>query len=139
MRNILRFVAAILLAFAGSFSSANSAPVSVTYSVSGAPGAYIYDFSVTNNINISGNAPLYFFGVQIGNTDIVASPSGWSANAYDTPWSNASYGGSSTSYDNVWCCTGSIALGQTLSGFEVESTAAAPLSSVPWFAMASTY
>jgi hypothetical protein len=134
---MLRFVAVTLLALAGSFSAANSAPVGVTYSVSGAPGDYVYDFSVTNNVG--GNASLYFFGVQIGNTDVVSSPGGWSANSYDTPWSNGGYGGSSTSYDNVWCCGGQIAVGQTLSGFEVESTAAAPVSSVPWFAYANIY
>ena len=71
-------------------------------------------------------------------TDIVGSPAGWSYEPADNPWSNAGAGGSSTTYDNPWCCTfGGIAPGNTLSGFEVLDTAdAVAPTAVAWFAYA---
>jgi hypothetical protein len=46
--------------------------VDVSYTVSGSPGAWVYDFSVTNNIG--GTNRIFMFGIQLGKTDIVGSP-----------------------------------------------------------------
>jgi hypothetical protein len=115
--------------------SAAADPVGVTYTVSGSPRAWVYDFSVTNNIG--GTNDIYFFGVKIGNTDVVGSPSGWAFSQGDTRWTPNS--GSGITYDNTRCCNDStsILLGQTVSGFEVQGTSASALNSIQWFAHAA--
>jgi hypothetical protein len=124
---------AVLLAY---ISGAQANPVDVTYTVSGSPGDWILNFSVTDNLG--GTNDLYFFGVSIGSPDIVGSPTGWSVRS--GTWSNAGYGGSSTTYDNTWiagCCSPYVLPGGTLSGFEVLDTSSVAPASVQWFAWAN--
>jgi hypothetical protein len=115
-------------------------PVLVTDKVTGSPGDWTYDFSVTNNLN--GTNDIYFFGVQLATRDIVGSPPFFDPNL-QTSWDNSSRGGSSIVYNNIWlnATSGganntSIMPGQTLGGFEVTEATATPQSSVPWFAFA---
>jgi hypothetical protein len=111
-------------------------PVDVSFTVTGSANDWTYDFSVTDNLG--GANDIYFFGVALPATDIVGSPARWSYASVDNPWTNAPYGGSSTVYDNPWCCTKEgIAPGNTLSGFEVLDTAdAVAPAAVDWFAYA---
>jgi hypothetical protein len=112
---------------------AEAAPVDVTFTTSGSPGDWVYDFSVTDNLG--GTNDLYFFGVQAPAIDIINQPAGWTPG--DIPWDNSIRGGSSTVYNNNWCCNfGGITPGQTVSGFLVGDTSTTPLTSIPWFAYA---
>lgn len=117
-------------------------PISVTYTVTGAPGAYTYDFSFTNND--TGTAGIYIVGVGGLAQDITGSPAGWLQANIPPNFSNAPYGGSALIYSNVWCTGGisscnnasGINSGQSLSGFTVLDAGASILSAVPWFAYA---
>jgi hypothetical protein len=108
-------VAAMLLS-----TSALAAPVEVSVVKTGTSGAYTYDFSLTNNIG--GTNSLYFFGVDLDGT-IVGTPLTWSGSGnQNAGWTNQFYGGSTTVYPNTWCCSyGGTPIGQTTSGFRVES------------------
>lgn len=135
----LTFAIGLGLALVGGVAAATPlpvAPVDVSFTTSGSSGNWTYDFSVTNNIG--GANSIYFFGVQVGQTNVTGSPAGWGFNSYDTPWNNSPLGGSSTTYDNTWCCTfDGILNGQTLTGFEVTVNSGTALSSIRWFAFAS--
>jgi len=128
-----------MAALLGSAATAVAAPVDVSFSVTGSSGNWVYDFTIKNNLTEP--TGVYFFGVQIGQTNVTGSPAAWGFADWDIPWSNADEGGSSIVYDNVWCCatyvdnvfTG-ITPGQSLGGFEVTSNAATALTSIPWFA-----
>ena len=50
-------------------------PVDVSYTVSGSPGAWVLDFSVTNNLG--GTNSIYYLNVGLPTTSIVGSPAGW--------------------------------------------------------------
>ena len=110
-----------------------TAPVTVTDTVTGEPGSWIYDFTVTSNLPGTNN--IYFFGVQLPTTDVTGSPSGFGVWNGGGTWSNQAGGGSSTIYNDNWI-GGSIAPGGTTSGFEVTDTTATSLAQVPWFAYA---
>lgn len=129
------------LALASLAGAANAGPVTVTDSISGSAGAWVHDFSLTNNIG--GDNAIYFFGVDLAN-NIVGSPSGWAENGNDEPWNNAVYGGSNITYFNSWCCTtpgnfpgSAITTGQTASGFLVLDTGATATTAINWFAFAA--
>jgi hypothetical protein len=115
-------------------SIAVAAPV-VTFTSSGSAGSWLLDFSITNNLG--GLNDIYFFGVQAPTANVVAAPSGWNTDNYNSGWNNAPFGGSNTTYLDTWCCTmGGITSGQTLGGFSaLYNTIAAP-TSVAWFAVA---
>jgi hypothetical protein len=125
--------------------SARAFSVDVAFTVTGTPGNWIYDFSVTNNIG--GTNRIYFFDVALPQTFIAGSPDGF--NNYSgslVPFSPIGFGGSSQVYNNPWCvgtCDGSggILPGQTMSGFQVLDTSALPLELVPFvaFAFGGTY
>jgi len=128
------------LVLLGSMSVAQASSVDVSYTVSGSAGAWLYDFSFTNNIgpdigiyyvgvelNVLNQSPFYPVGWQIG------PPGGLN-------WFNN--GGSNTNYNNTWgtCadaqCTTNIDAGQNLSGFQVLDTGLTARTSVSWFALA---
>ena len=114
--------------------AASAAAVNVSYTVSGTSGAYVLDFSVNNNIAAGQN--LYFFGVKLGNRNIVGSPTGYDPNRWPW-WENSSFGGSSTRYDNVWIDTSfsHLGYGSTQSGFQVAVSDLTAPTSVQWFAV----
>jgi hypothetical protein len=97
-----------------------AAPVVVTDTVTGGPGAYTHTFSLTNNAG--GSNTLYFFGVDLSG-EITGTPESWASSGnQNANWSNAGYGGSTTNYPNTWCCSfGGTSSGTTTSGFVVES------------------
>jgi hypothetical protein len=132
---LLSFLAVGLMAV--SIAEASPIPPSVTYAVSGSANDWTIDFSVDNDTNQN----LYFFGVELPTTDVTGGPSSDWCTSCDTPWSNASGGGSSISYNNIWfleSATGSINPGDTLGGFTVlDTTDLAAPTSIPWFAYTS--
>jgi len=110
--------------------SAQANPVDVTYTVSGSPGAWSYDFSVTDNL---GTFSIYYFGVSFSADHISGSPTGW------VDWgAGSAVAEDAMNFYDVWrvnsSFTPSISPGQTLGGFDVLDTAQTPLSSVNWFA-----
>ena len=142
IRGLSGAVASVLagLALVGAVAAAQASPIDVSYTVSGSAGNWTYDFSVTNNLG--GTNDIYYFGVEMipggGGRNIAGSPPNWDPDAINSVnWSTSSYGGLNITYDNIWINVNyptSILPGQTLSGFQVGSSAATPLSSVPWFA-----
>jgi hypothetical protein len=113
------------------------APIVVTDVVTGGPGAYTHNFTLTNNIG--GTNTLYFFGVELIGT-IIGTPASWAGTENNNSgWSNSNYGGSSIVYPNTWCCaseggagTGS---GTTSTGFSILSSVGP--STINFFAFAA--
>jgi hypothetical protein len=112
----------------------------VDYTVVGAPGNWMLDFSVTNNLT---SAPLdmglFFFGVSLSDRHIVGSPIGYSGREAEIPiWDNTAFGGSSILYNNNWLSNDNniplLVPGTTLSGFQVRVTDLVAPDSVSWFA-----
>lgn len=133
----LMFIAAcvLLAAFAlGSPATASADPLGVSYTLSGGPGAWTLDFSVTNNITGAPNQDLYLFGVQVDNSSISAFPSAFVAFPSGiNPF--ATWGGANIAYNDVWTADVGAAAGfpgQTISGFDVTITSAAAPTSVEW-------
>lgn len=111
----------------------------VNFSVSGAPGAWDLNFSVTNNL-MSGEGRVYFFGVLLDTgRNIQGSPANWDPNAWPS-WDNSPYGGSNTIYNNNWINLNfnntDIAEGATQSGFIARHTGQQAPSQVRFFAYA---
>jgi len=130
-------------------ASANS--IDVGFSVSGTPGNYTLDFSVTNNAV----GDLYFFGISLPGSSTAASPSGFSDHGiwqfptmtsdfqcpslgaciqgvpiYGSTWSD---NGSSTRSSGPYFT--SLLPGTTVSGFDVHISDLVAPSSVPFFAV----
>lgn len=121
-----------------------SAPV-VSYTVTGSPGNWTLDFSVTNTLG--GANGIYFLAVELPDHNSPAWPAGWYwwSNPAST-WSNFGLGGSSTVYNNIWVAWAangagatSIPNGQTLSGFEAVVTTTDAPTSVPWSVFATYF
>jgi hypothetical protein len=142
--------AALICVFAAPVAKAD--PVDVSYAVSGSAGAWLLDFSVTNNLG--GTNDVYFFGIKAAEkaaAQNVVSPPDWDPSIWPTfrP-SDWSPGGSATVYNNNWSLdifaalsdpgyaavydVSKIAPGETLSGFKLQ-LAELP-TSVAWFAYA---
>lgn len=129
---------------------ASADPVGVTYTVSGSSGAWILDFSVTNDLNVGQD--VYLFGVSLPAQDIVASPTGWTNCSIGPCFSGTTFNpgvplpsginlnGPNVTFNNYWheplgtSSSDAIASGETLSGFEVEVNSILPPTSVEWFA-----
>ena len=112
-------------------------PVSMTYTVSGTPGDYTLDFSLTNNIPAADGMAVYFFGVQLSDSGSMGVPnSDWGA--YALSWSISGEGGSSLLYNDLWASAfysgEALPSGSTLSGFTVQFTGSVVPVSVPFFA-----
>lgn len=124
----------LAVAFMGALlvAGAMAAPL-VDYTVTGTPGNYTLDFSVTNTLGPGQG--LYFFGVKLGARDIVGSPTPFDPDKWPT-WSNSDFGGSFDIYNNNWLDNNFVgfANGTTVSGFKVHVTDLSAPSSVPWFA-----
>jgi hypothetical protein len=112
-------------------------PVAVSYSVSGSPGAWSLDFTVTNQ-EIGTDQDIYLFGVLLSGPGVTGSPSAFDPMVYPT-WTNSGLGGSDLLYNNVWLDSSASSLtpGQTLSGFDVLVTDSTTPQSVPWFAIST--
>jgi hypothetical protein len=123
-------------------ATADSIPVGVSYTASGSTGAWILDFSVTNNVSTAQN--VYFFGVLLPAQKIVGAPSGFSPFLCGTGHScvffnTSGFGGPNVDWNNMWLAstlptiTG-IAFGNTLSGFDAEVNTVTAPTSAEWFA-----
>ena len=141
-RNLLRLVAfSMVLGAVTQWQPAHAAPIDVSYTVSGSPGAWVLDFSVTNNLG--GTNGIYYLSVQLPATSIVGSPAGWSYSPVDNPFTNTVYGGSSIVYNNPWLTSWPLSSnslvipsGETLSGFEAMDADLVAPTSVLWTAWA---
>jgi|SRR5579864_6006304 len=120
-------------------TSAMAAPIGVSYTVSGSAGAWILNFSVTNNIN-SGQV-VYGFGIVAPSHDVTSIPTGWQdCNGGCTSTSNnfSGIGGPNITFNDIFhtgaASSNTILFGDTLSGFEVEINSFAPPTSIEWYA-----
>ncbi len=135
------------LVLLGSMSIAQASAVDVRYTVSGSAGAWLYDFSFTNNIG--GGNEIYSVGVRLNVLNHSPGfPLGWSIGSPGgANWFNN--GGSNTNYNNTWvtCLTASCPInfvapeadinpGETTSGFKVLDIGATALTNVSWYALA---
>jgi len=117
--------------------AAQANPIDVSYTVSGTSGAYVLDFTVTNNLLAFPSQNVYFFGVDLSGRDITGSPADYDPNAWPS-WTNTSFGGSSTVYNNNWIDNiyTDLLPGSSLSGFDVQISDAVAPTAVSWFAFA---
>jgi hypothetical protein len=112
------------------FGASHANTVDVSYTVSGSPGDWTYDFSITNNIG--GTNDIYALEITPSSSSsetIIGSPSGWGIGTF-TPieWcfsSNCGFTGATN-----------LAPGQTLSGFLVQDTSLTPITSADWLVAA---
>jgi hypothetical protein len=151
--SLASFLALVALV-GGSPARANTLdPVVVTYDLSGSAGAWVLDFSVTNNIG--GSNEIYFFGVQLSSGTIIGSPNFFPGGGSGFNPSTLVEGpGPNIFYNNVWEVDNQtlvndgldyrnfvIQPGQTLGGFQLlDSNLAAP-TIISWmvFAEGGTY
>jgi hypothetical protein len=116
-------------------SDSHAGPVFVAYSVSGTPGNYDLDFSVTNNMT-AWHQNVYLFGVSLSGFDVASSPSPFFSLGATT-LNFAFYGGSNTQYNTNWQADPTqmdLFPGNTLSGFIAHDTDLVAPTAVSWFA-----
>ena len=111
-----------------------------TYTATGSAGAWDLEFTLTNNL-LPGEGDLYFFGVLLDSgRQILSTPTGWDSERFRN-WSNQSYGGSDTMYNNIWLNLYSrpddILPGGSKSGFVARSNSAAAPTSLQFFSFAA--
>jgi len=138
---------ALVVAAFSAFASASSqaSAIGVSYTVTGAPGAWVLNFSFTNNVP---GQVLYFFGVNLPVQNVVSSPSGfvncWSTGCSKTTINPSTDLGSVTTtlnetFNDLWHIAQIpmppfILFGSTASGFKAEATTLTAPASVDWFA-----
>ena len=101
---------------------ANAVPFDISYTVSGSPGDWSYDITLTNNA--TGTNYIYALGFELGTTaNVVGSPPLWGPGTFiNIEWcfqSNCNWSGPTT-----------LAPGNTLTGFVGHDTRTAPVLSV---------
>ena len=111
-----------------------------TYIAIGTAGSWDLDFTLTNNF-LPDEGDFYFFGVLADTgRNIVGSPPNYDPDRF-REWSNQSYGGSSTIYNNVWLNLYSrpddILPGASKSGFRMHATSLDAPKTMPFFAFAA--
>lgn len=127
-----------LLISVGAIGETCAGHIEVSYSVSGSPGNYELDFSVTNNMLAWPTQNIYFFAVQLSVDNITGSPLTFANNA-PADWNPFGFGGTNTNYNNTW--SGFVAPytnflpGMTLSGFTVAIPDLVAPTEVPWSAL----
>ena len=95
----------------------------VSYTVSGTPGNYDLNFSVTNNMT-TWHQNLYLFGVSLIGFDVAGSPPPFGSLGATT-LNFAFYGGSNSQYNTNWRVVpplNGLLPGNTLSGFIAHDT-----------------
>ncbi|TWU27400.1 PEP-CTERM sorting domain-containing protein [Bythopirellula polymerisocia] len=139
--NKTKFVSLTALAiFVGVASQASAGPIDVFYTVSGSPGSYDLDFSVTNNMLAWPTQNVYFFAVRLSVDQITGNPAPFSNNA-PMDWNPFGYGGSATEYNNTWIAPvppfapAFLLPGITHSGFVVHIPDLTAPTSVAWSAI----
>lgn len=116
-------------------NDSHAGPVFVSYTVSGTPGNYDLDFSVTNNMT-AWHQNVYLFGVSLSGFDVASSPPPFFSLGATT-LNFAFYGGSNTSYNTNWQADPTqmdLFPGDTLSGFIAHDTDLVAPTAVSWFA-----
>jgi hypothetical protein len=126
----------ILFASFAACLAGKAGPIDVTYSVSGAPGAWNLDFTVVNNLTAWPNQDIYQFGVKLSAPGVTASPAGYDPTVFSSV-TNLFNGGKPIFYNNIWVDffdLNHLLPGSSLSGFSVQIADASPPASVDWFA-----
>lgn len=95
--------------------------VSVSYTVTGEPGNYLYDFTIQNDSDDPIN--VYSFVPETPTLTLVASPAGWGPGLAPVQWCTDG---------DCFDSTGGVAPDSSLSGFTVTDSAASPATSIPW-------
>ncbi len=136
--NRLSFSAIAIVAL-GASALAQRAPTA-TYTATGSAGAWDLHFTLTNNL-LPGEGDLYFFGVLLDSgRQIIGTPAGWDSEKFKT-WSNQSYGGSDTMYNNIWLNLYSrpddILPSQSKSGFVARSSSVIAPNSLQFYSFAA--
>jgi hypothetical protein len=101
--------------------SAQANTVDVSYTISGSPGNWLYDFTVTNNLG--GNLDIYAVAIFYPNPSAAGSPSNWVPQT----------GVGTIQWCDINCYfQGGLAPGQTLSGFVALDTSTTAETSLSW-------
>jgi len=114
-------------------------PVEVSYQLSGSPGQWVLDFSLTNNVpSTNDELGVYLFGLILpGGSGALSSPDNWPV--FFSPVSTDVLRGSGKTYTTNWLdYQYGIALpfGQTLSGFRVSDGEQSAPNGIDWVAYA---
>ena len=113
-------------------------PIDASFAVTGSAGNYDIDFTVTNNLISWPTMDVYYFGVEMSQSNITNLPPDYIDFSFIGPYSNAVYGGSSNVYNNLWIdfTFDGLFPGASLSGFTVHVTDVAPPLAINFFAWA---
>lgn len=159
--------AAFLFLASGSAVRAGALPVDVSYTITGQPGAWLLDFTLSNNISDPSSAgvwPVNYFGVDLPNATIVGNPTPPGciySNVFICgtdfiwlPWNYFDYSSGPSpfpAYNDLWNNIGPVYYfathiggpypfpGSSLSGFQVLDTDVNAPASVAWVAQAYNY
>jgi hypothetical protein len=126
---------AFMVIYSAVANDSRAGPVLVSYTVSGTPGNYDLDFSVTNNMT-AWHQNVYLLGVSLSGFDVASSPSPFFSLGATT-LNFAFYGGSNTQYNTNWQADPTqmdLFPGNSLSGFVAHDTDLIAPTAVSWFA-----
>jgi hypothetical protein len=118
--------------------------VDVTYTLTGSPGFWVYDFTVTNNLSpsiIPGYGDIVAFGVNVGSNwgpgrIYVSNGDNWQSPGNSVQITDGSV------YNYNWETTvteAPLLPGHTMTGFSILDRDATPQIRVPWYAYTYTY
>jgi hypothetical protein len=131
----LNFCLAFLAICVAAAGDSHAAAIHVSYTVTGTPGDYDVDFSVSNDMT-AWHQNVYLFGVSLSGFDVASSPSPF-VSLGSTSVNFAIYGGSDTLYNTNWQADparADLLPGNSLSGFIAHDTDLVAPTSVAWFA-----
>jgi hypothetical protein len=135
----LIFGLAFLVTYSVAANDSHADPIFVSYTVSGTPGNYDLDFSVTNNMT-AWHQNVYLFGVSLSGFDVASSPPPFDSLGATT-LNFAFYGGSNSQYNTNWRVVpplNGLLPGKTLSGFIAHDTDLVAPTAVSWFVFSQT-
>lgn len=139
----------VVIACLISSTIARAGSIDVSYTYSGAPGDYLLNFKIENNLTSQPETFVSLFGVDLtqfgadlsNDVAVIAAPVGFSTDYSDpsSPWNNYrfGYGGRDFNWINHWNAIGTpLRTGTSLSGFLVHTNAQVLPTTVNWFAFA---
>ena len=125
--------AVIAIALASGANAAKAGVVDVSFVVAGSPGAWVVDFTFSNNLSTASG--LYLIGIK-SDGFLSGAPLPF-VQAFGGAYNTLAAGGLDITYNVVWLDVPGTALrpGTSMSGFKVTVPTAQPPVAFDWFAM----
>jgi hypothetical protein len=131
-------VAGLMLAVAVAPAVQAAPPVAATATVSGSSGAWVLDFSFTNNLG--GTNDIYFVAVYDISGTLIGSPAGFPQWNMGATYNPAVYGGPNVNFNAVWIDNSATYTaflpGTTVSGFQILDTSNDAPENLQWVVFA---